>query len=134
MSFVTDDIWKSESRKLAIEGSGVANLAGIVERENSEDISSFESDSRLLDELSDTVFGGDKRHDHLNKKSKHQQTGDEGYIAETHLHDLNLSISLTFSNMLSTLDEVSNKLSRTGTSELSRIVLLSDKSSLGVDR
>jgi hypothetical protein len=68
---VTDDAGKTEGRELSVEGLGVLNSRRIVEREDTEDVSTFESCSRLLDELSDTIFSRDERHDHLQSESRY---------------------------------------------------------------
>lgn len=65
VSLATDDVGKAEGRELAVEGLGVVNAAGVVEREDTEDVSSLEGHSRLLDELGDTILRGNERHDHL---------------------------------------------------------------------
>lgn len=62
---VPDDAGEAEGGELAVEWSGVVDSAGVVEGEDAEDVSGFESDSRLLDELGDSVLGGDEGHDHL---------------------------------------------------------------------
>lgn len=49
-----------------------------------------------------------------------------------HLHDLNLGVNLASAEMVSTVDQESDDLSRRRRSELGRVVLLLDQASLGV--
>jgi hypothetical protein len=52
---------------------------------------------------------------------------------ETHLHDLNLGVSLTLADVLSRLDEVADELTRRRRAKLGRVVLLSDEDGPRVD-
>lgn len=135
VGLVPDDTGEAEGRELAVEGSRVVDAAGVVEGEDSEDVSGLEGDSRLLDELGDSVLGGDERHDHLCAKEKVSKcSNDGGSESATNLHDFDLGVRLTLADVLATLDEVANELSGRRTPELGRVVLLGDEDRPRVDR
>lgn len=62
---VADNVRQAELRKLTVERLGVVDATRVVERENAEDVAGSERGSRLLDQLGNTVFGSNERHDHL---------------------------------------------------------------------
>src|SRR5687768_16007933 len=105
---------RTNLRELVNECLSLLNSAGIVESENTEDITSLKGGSRLLDELHNTIF--------LSKK---------GHI---HLHYLDFGEGLASLDVRAVLDRVLDKLSGARSAELSRVVLLLKEAGLGVDR
>jgi hypothetical protein len=109
----------TDNNRLAIGGElvdeslSLLDAAGVVKGQDTEDITSLESSSGLLDELDDTIFLSNERH--------------------VHLHDLDLGESLAGTNMGTVLDRVLDKLTGAGRSKLGRIVLLLQQAGLAVD-
>uniref|UniRef100_A0A098DQ14 Uncharacterized protein n=1 Tax=Gibberella zeae (strain ATCC MYA-4620 / CBS 123657 / FGSC 9075 / NRRL 31084 / PH-1) TaxID=229533 RepID=A0A098DQ14_GIBZE len=99
--------------KLVNESLSLLNAARVIESEYTEDITSLESGTGLLDELDNTILLGKERH--------------------VHLHDLDLGKGLAGADMGTVLDGVLDKLTRAGRSELGRVVLLLEQASLAVD-
>jgi hypothetical protein len=99
--------------KLVNESLSLLDTAGVIESKYTENITSLEGGTRLLDELDNTILLGKERH--------------------VHLHDLDLGKGLTGTNMGTVLDGVLDKLTRAGRSKLGRVVLLLKQASLAVD-
>ncbi|ROV86895.1 hypothetical protein VMCG_10866 [Cytospora schulzeri] len=111
---VTHDHWGTKLGQVAKERLGLLDTARVVEDKYTQDVSSFQCSTGLLDELDHTIL-----------------LSEEGHV---HLHDLHFSENLTSLNVLAVLDRVRDQLSRTGRSELSGIVLLLEQAGLAVDR
>jgi hypothetical protein len=62
---VACDGGRSHGREEAFERFGVFDAAGVVEGQDTENVTRLEADSRLLDELDNTILGGDERHIHF---------------------------------------------------------------------
>jgi hypothetical protein len=109
----TDNNRLAVSGKLVDESLSLLDAAGVVKSEDTEDITSLEGGTGLLDELDNTILLGNERH--------------------VHLHDLNLGKGLTGTNMGTVLDGVLDKLTRAGRSKLGGVVLLLEQASLAVN-
>ncbi|CEI38582.1 unnamed protein product [Fusarium venenatum] len=99
--------------KLVDESLSLLDAAGVIESKDTEDITSLEGGSGLLDELDNTILLGKERH--------------------VHLHDLDLGKGLTSTNMGTVLDRILDKLTRARRSELGGVVLLLEQASLAVN-
>jgi hypothetical protein len=111
--FGTNNHGLAIGRELVNESLGLLHAARIVESEDTQNITSLEGSSRLLDKLDNTIFLGNKRH--------------------VHLHDLNFGKSLASANMGAVLNRVLDELTRAGRSKLGGVVLLLEQASLAVN-
>jgi hypothetical protein len=109
----TDNDRLAVGRELVNESLGLLDTAGVVKSQNTENVTSLEGGSGLLDELDNTILLGNERH--------------------VHLHDLDLGKGLTGTNVGTVLYGVLDKLTGTGRSKLGRVVLLLKQASLAVN-
>lgn len=106
-------ILELKRRKDTLERLGKFDLGGVIERENTEEFTLGEVLVGLFHKLSDTRFTSRDRHDHL--------------------HDLNLGVWVTSFEVVTRLDQVSDKFTGTGRSKLGGILFVLDDCSLRVD-
>lgn len=132
MRLVADDARRTVGGQLTGERLRVLDSTRVVKRENTENIARREDNARLLEELGNAIFAGDERHDHSMAYVRDEVLR---WVrrAGSALHDLNLSVGLVLGHVLPALHEVANELAGTGTSQLSRVILLFDETCLGVD-
>ena len=71
---VADYPWRIDGWEEALECFRVLDTRGIVESENTKDIPWFQTNTRLLDKLKDTVLRSGQRHIHLHDL-EHVQSG-----------------------------------------------------------
>jgi hypothetical protein len=109
----TDNNGRAKFGQLTSEGLSMLDAGGVIEGEDSKNITSLEGGSGLLDELHNTIL-----------------LGNEGHV---HLHDLNLGVSLAGANVLAVLNGELDKLTGGGSTELSRVILLLEETGLAVN-
>ena len=96
------------------EGLSRLDLGRVIERQDTENVTSLESGAGLLDKVDKTVLLSDQRH--------------------VHLHDLNLGKGLALLDVLTVLNSVLDELTRGRGAQLSWVVLLLEQAGLAIDR
>jgi hypothetical protein len=109
----TNDNRLAVGRELVNESLSLLHASRVIQGKDTKDVTSLESGSRLLDELDNTIL-----------------LSNEGHV---HLHDLDLSIGLTSSDVGTVLDSVLDELTRARRAKLGRVVLLLQQAGLVVD-
>lgn len=82
--FVAYNTRVAHGREKAVEWLGMFNSSGIVKRQNTKNVTWLETDTRLFDELHDTVLCSNERH--------------------IHFHDLNFSILFSGLDVVATVN------------------------------
>ena len=65
VGLTTNNTWGPHLRQEALKRLRVFDTGWIIKSEDAENVSRFEADSWLLDQLNDTILRGDKRHVHF---------------------------------------------------------------------